>query len=137
MWAPGRIPADTESNAIASTIDLLPTIATLTGVELNTRGPIDGKDISALIQGKGPSTRNEMLFYSSQGTLSGYRQGEYKLVRAQPDKAFQLFNLKEDIGEQTNLMVALPEKAAALKAQMITLDQQLHAEARPHGTIQP
>lgn len=137
MWAPGRIPADTESNAIASTIDLLPTIATLTGVELNTRGSIDGKDISALIQGKGPSTRNDMLFYSSQGTLSGYRQGDYKLVRNQPNQAFELYHLKEDIGEQTNLLVTLPEKAAALKAEMIELDQHLHAEARSHGTIQP
>ena len=137
MWAPGRIPAGTETDAIAATIDLLPTIASLAEVEFRTRGPIDGLDISELILGADASPRDEMLFYTGQGILSGYRQGEYKLVRAQPDKAFQLFNLKEDIGEQTNLMVALPEKAAALKAQMITLDQQLHAEARPHGTIQP
>jgi arylsulfatase A-like enzyme len=137
MWAPGRIPAGTETDAIASTIDLLPTIASLAEVELNTRGPIDGLDISELMLGADASPRNDMLFYTRKGILSGYRQGDYKLVRNQPNQAFELYHLKEDIGEQTNLLVTLPEKAAALKAQMIELDQQLHAEARPHGTIQP
>jgi RNA polymerase sigma-70 factor, ECF subfamily len=51
MWAPGRIPAGTETDALASTIDLLPTIAALTGTPLPADRAIDGVDISALLTG--------------------------------------------------------------------------------------
>ena len=34
MWAPGRIPAGTSTNAMASTMDLLPTIAAITESKL-------------------------------------------------------------------------------------------------------
>ena len=45
-WAPGRIPANSKSNDIASTIDLLPTIAALAGIEPKTKGPIDGLNLA-------------------------------------------------------------------------------------------
>jgi arylsulfatase A-like enzyme len=50
VWAPGRIPAGTECDALASTIDLLPTIAAITGTPLSADRAIDGVDISALLR---------------------------------------------------------------------------------------
>ncbi|MGA1529119.1 MAG: sulfatase [Kiritimatiellia bacterium] len=135
MWAPGRIPAGTETDEIASTIDLLPSFAKLAGIEPKTRGPIDGKDLSDLMLGTGPTKRTEVLFYTPQGAICGYRQGDYKLVRNRPNQPLELFNLKTDIREQKNLMTTRPEKAAELKARMTALDTQLLAEMRPHGTF--
>ena len=65
MWAPGRIPPGTECNALASTIDLLPTIAAITGTPLPGGRVIDGVDISGLLTGESEVVRNEFLFDSA------------------------------------------------------------------------
>lgn len=62
MRYPGKIPAGTESDAMLMTIDLLPTIAHLTGAKLPEH-KIDGKNVWPLITG--PSdTKNPHEFYA-------------------------------------------------------------------------
>ena len=130
-WAPGRIPANSKSNDIASTIDLLPTIAAIAGIEPKTKGPIDGLNLSDFLHGKSPSPRNEFLYYRSK--IDSIRQGNWKL--RQQGKAHQLFNLAEDIGEKKNLAKKHPEKVAALKARMEELNAEVIAGARPLGKL--
>jgi arylsulfatase A len=138
VWAPGRIPAGDTSSELASTMDLLPTIATLTGHPLDTPKPIDGLDISETLTRGSPSPRTEFLHYSSNGVLEGIRQGDWKLLikQAKPGKSnptILLFNLKQDIGESTNLAAKHPEKVATLRKSMTALDSQITADARPPG----
>jgi len=132
MWAPGRIPAGTTSDAFTTTMDILPSIAKLAGLELKPRGPIDGKDISAVMLGDAPSPRKEMLFYSARGKLEGLRQEEWKLlIRKKPE----LYNLAKDIGEQQNLAETMPEKVAELKKRMEALDKEIAENVRPRGEM--
>ena len=133
MWAPGRIPAGTETDAILGTIDLIPTFAKLAGVELKPRGKIDGLEASAVIHGKGETPRNEFLFYSSRGALEGLRQGNWKLLKRK--KKAELYNLAEDVGEATNLVAKMPEKVTALTARMTELDAEITANVRPRGDV--
>ncbi|MBK1832206.1 sulfatase [Verrucomicrobiaceae bacterium R5-34] len=133
MWAPGRIPAGTETDAIASTIDLLPTLAQLTGSPAKTRGEIDGTDISPLLLGTEKSVRDEFLFYTSNGKLEGLRQGDWKLLMKK-GKA-KLFNLAKDIGEQQNQAKEMPEKVSHLLNRMRKLDEQINHQIRPQGKI--
>ena len=42
------------------------------------------------------------------------RLGDYKLIEYFENNSFQLFNLKNDIGEQNDLSTSEPEKAAEL-----------------------
>jgi arylsulfatase A-like enzyme len=137
MWAPGRIPAGTESDEITSTLDLLPSIASIAGIELQTRGPIDGHDLSAHIHGKGPSPRDEFLYYSSRGELDGIRIGEWKFRYAGNERKPELYHLIDDIGERSNLAAAMPEKIAELKQRMAELDAGITQAVRPRGTYQP
>ena len=51
MWAPANIPANTVCAEIASTMDMLPTIAKLAGVQVPADRVIDGHDLSELIHG--------------------------------------------------------------------------------------
>jgi len=148
MKGPG-IPAGSVCNEIMGTIDLLPTIAKLAGVELKTRGTIDGLDASQLMLGKGQSPRNEFVFYSSQGKLEGLRQGDFKLriakprVRGknkkknqtQPKATVELYNLKEDISESKNLADSMPEKVQTLKKRMEELNAEITKEVRPRGQV--
>lgn len=135
MWAPGRIPAGTESNALASTIDLLPTIAALTSTPLPADRTIDGVDISALLTGDAKSPRDEFLYYTTKGQLEGIRQGDWKLLvkppggKGKPDNL--LFNLADDIGEKQNLAAKNPALVERLRQRMTELDAAIEAGARP------
>jgi arylsulfatase A len=131
MWAPGRIPAGSETNALASTIDLLPTIAAITKTPLPGDREIDGIDISALLTGEGESPRKEFLYYNREN-LAGIRQGDWKLLANKGNKnGAMLFNLADDIGEKNNLAAKNPEMVERLSQRMAELNAAITAEARP------
>jgi len=133
------IPAGTSSDAIATTMDMIPSIAKLAGVEFKPRGEIDGMDVSGLLKGDDQSPRSEFIYYSANGILQGLRQGDWKLrvtSGSKKDKARQqieLYNLIEDIGEKNNLAENHPDKVAALTKRMQELDAAVTAGIRPHG----
>ena len=139
MWAPGRIPAGTETNEIASTIDLLPTIATIAGAELNPRGIIDGVDICDIIHGRGRSPRSEFLYYSRDGKIEGLRQGKWKLRtsnnRNKKPATVELYNLDADIAERVNLAEQYPSKVVSLAKRMRELDTAISEDIRLRGKI--
>jgi len=128
MWAPGRIPAGTSSDALMATMDLLPTFATLADSKLPGERKIDGLDLSATVTGDAPSPRNEFIYYTSIGDLNGIRQGDWKLLAIK--QGALLFNLTEDISESNNLAETNPEKVAALTARMNELDVEITKNAR-------
>ncbi|MCM2371262.1 sulfatase family protein [Aporhodopirellula aestuarii] len=109
MWSPGRIPSGQVCNEVASTIDMLPTLATLTGSELPA-SRIDGKSLVPLLEGRADAVSpHEAFFYGTQGV----RAGDWKLIRN--EKAFELYNLAEDISESRNVAGEHPEVMARLK----------------------
>jgi len=141
VWAPGRIPAGTECDALASTIDLLPTIAAITGTPLPADRAIDGVDISALLRGNAKSPREEFLYYNSRGRIEGIREGDWKLLVKYPlrDRVpdltaapeILLFHLAEDLGERHNLAADKPELVERLRQRMLERDAAVAAGERP------
>ena len=139
MWAPGKIPAGTTCDQLCGTIDLLPTIASLTKTPLPSDKKIDGLDISKLLTTDDKTPRNEFVYYTSRGDIQGLRQGKHKLLvngprnkkRNSKAKAeVMLFDLEADLGEKNNLAESKPEVVAKLKARMLELDAQIAKEAR-------
>lgn len=143
MWAPGRIPAGTECHDLMGTIDLLPTIAALTGTPLPGKHKIDGLDASALLTGKAKSPRREFLYYTSRGEIQGLRQGKWKLLvkrKSKPRNARKnwkapapevlLFNLIADMGEKNNLAKENPALVKQLTNRMDELDAEITRNAR-------
>jgi len=128
IWGPGRIPAGKSSSEIARTLDLFPTLTHLAGGSIPTDRVIDGKDITSILTGaenaKSPS--NE-YFYYKRTCLMAVRQGDWKLLLPRSKEITDqwavyhrdedivyidkpvLYNLKNDIGEQTDLAAANPE----------------------------
>ena len=111
VWAPGRVEAGTSTDAFTSTIDLLPTIAAITETKLPER-KIDGVDMTSTFDSD-ESPRQEMLFYSKRGVLQGIRVGNWKYLEISPGQRRNqpkpkpkkyLFDLANDIGEQTNVL---------------------------------
>jgi arylsulfatase A len=139
MWAPGRIPAGTTCDALASTIDLLPTIAALTAIHLPSAPVIDGVDISSLLKGGNHSPRKEFLYYNPRGDIEGIREGNWKLlVKQNHGDAYNkskpnvlLFDLARDIGEKTNLADKHSDIVERLRQRMKEQDAALGAATRP------
>ena len=136
MWAPGRIPAGEDCDQLASTIDLLPTIAALTDSKLPGDRKIDGLDISSLLKNPASkSPRNEFLYYASRGRLDGIRQGKWKLLtkkkRGKPEFNHMLFDLSQDISEEKNLAAENPDVVEKLSRRMQELDAEIEKNARP------
>ncbi|WP_372775418.1 sulfatase [Mangrovibacterium sp.] len=121
----GKIPAGSVCHEIASTIDLLPTIAQLTGGKLS-EAPIDGKDIWPLLSDPEQSkTPHEAFYYYLKETIQAVRSGDWKL-RIDGEK-LELYNLKYDISERTNLVDDYPDKVTELKKLMTDFDNDLKA----------
>jgi arylsulfatase A-like enzyme len=77
---PGTIPANTVCREMATTMDFLPTFATLIGGKLPKDRSIDGKDIRPLLFGKQDAkTPYEAFFYYRGNRLEAVRSGRWKL----------------------------------------------------------
>ncbi len=136
VWGPGVVPAGTECDELIASFDILPTIAALTDSKLPADRKIDGIDMSGLMNGEvEESPRDEFIYYTAQGQLEGIRQGDWKLLvkkagRNQPDPETMLFNLIEDLGEQTNVAADNPKVVAKLTERMRELDEEITQNAR-------
>jgi arylsulfatase A len=143
MRGPG-IPAGTVCNELTGTIDILPSIAAITGTHLPEGRKIDGIDASGLWKASADkSPRKEFVHYTSNGRLEGIRQGNWKLLvkvprprRNQNQKAatkpaqILLFDLSKDVGEQNNLAEQHPEVVTKLRARMVAIDKEISENAR-------
>ncbi|MDP6634901.1 MAG: sulfatase-like hydrolase/transferase [Phycisphaerae bacterium] len=125
MWWPGRIPSGKECNKLAGTIDILPTLAALSGAKLPEK-KIDGKDITLLIEGhSGAKTPHEAYFYRTKAV----RSGKWKLIDN------KLFDLSADISESKNLADDNPEIVARLKKLLEAHKAEMSKEGRPCGRV--
>ena len=80
MRWPATIPAGTVNNRLASTIDFLPTIASLCGAPLPAL-KIDGVNITPLMLGdETAKPREYFLYYYDRNNLKGVRNDRFKLV---------------------------------------------------------
>ena len=131
---PGKVPAGRTSDAIFATIDFLPTFANLAGFYVPKDRHIDGIDQTALLTGKSETGRDYFYF-----DKAGVRRGPWKYLK--PDAHFvdyaieddrpkvaELYNLKSDLGEQTNLAEQYPDKVESLARLMAKIED---AEALP------
>lgn len=126
-WWPGKIPAGTETDAIAGMFDILPTFTALAGGKLPADRKIDGANLWPHLSGEAGAKPAHETFYYYQGMrLTAVRHGDWKLQIAPTARvanaavlkeAFEpkLYNLKTDIGEATDVAAANPEVVAKLK----------------------
>ena len=135
MRGPG-IPAGTVCDELTGTIDVLPTIAALSGKALPKGKKIDGLDASSLWKGtQKKSPRTEFLHYTSRGEIEGLRSENWKILVKKPRRGnakpqVMLFNLAKDLGEQNNLAESKPDVVKRLQARMAELDGEITKNAR-------
>jgi arylsulfatase A-like enzyme len=118
MRWPGKIPAETTCSELATTLDLLPTFAAISGGEAPKDRVIDGHDMRDLMFAKADAKSQYVAFYYYHTTqLQAVRSGKWKLVLPLATKLrgwsskleetpLELFDLSADIGEANNIAAA-------------------------------
>ena len=164
MRWPGHVPAGTTCKDLASTMDILPTVAKLIGAKLPDH-KIDGHDIMPLITGQaGTKTPWNPMYCYYNRELRGIRDQRFKLVfphnythvpvdkdgvgdgRGQRAKAeLSLYDLENDVSETTDVKDKYPDVVKRLEAAAAVARKDLGdrltkvegAGGRPHGTLEP
>ena len=112
---PGHAAAGKVSGELLSSLDLLPSIATLCGAPQPAL-PIDGLEALDALLGQGPSPRDDFAYYRARH-LEAVRDRKFKLRLARDGEAVEeLFNLVDDPGETHDLLGEHPEEAEQLRA---------------------
>jgi arylsulfatase A-like enzyme len=151
---PDRLEGNKVSNEVVTAMDLLPTIAAITGAALPT-WTIDGRNVLPILEGSpggaGPPTT--MYFYAGP-ELQAVRAGQWKLhlphsyetvtepgmdgdpgQKESRDIAMSLFDLDADPGETSDLWEQHPDVASELMGAAAAFDADLKKNARPPGRL--
>ncbi len=133
---PGTIAPRTVCDEPVCSIDFLPTMAVVAGMDPDmTRLPeLDGMDISALFAEPQAHLSRDALYwhyphFSNQGGRPGgaVRHGDWKLIENYEFGDLELYNLKQDVGESRNLADAQPERAKRMLEMLVAWRQRVGA----------
>jgi arylsulfatase A-like enzyme len=137
---PGKVPAGSACDELICFADLMATLASLVGEKLPNDAGEDSFDISPLLRGEKPAQtiRNGMVHVNYGSYTLAIRDGDWKLILPAgvytvqdrtitpdhvvettgrgPNDKFQLYNLRTDPGESTNVFTREPDKAKELLA---------------------
>jgi arylsulfatase A-like enzyme len=125
----GKIPAGKTDDRPVIQLDILPTALAAAGVEVKPEWKLDGVNLLPYVTGEKSGAPHEALYWRF-GHQIALRAGDWKLVKGAgmpgvgaPGAAgkagttgAELYNLKADIGEKTNLAEMNPDKLKELSA---------------------
>lgn len=126
-WWPGSVPAGRVSDEPWAFWDFLPTAAELSGAKLPDTFKPDGLSLVSYLKGGPAPVRNCFYWELHEGapSLQAVRWDDWKAVRNGPSRPIELYNLKTDLGETTDLASKHPDlvkKAESLMRSARTAD---------------
>lgn len=136
-WWPGTVEAGTIQTQRASTLDLYHTAFSLTGQYAPKDRPVDGRDISNLLNGEAMEEGEPYFYYGLNNRLMAVRKGAWKLhitTHSQTGKDYfegklpLLFNLSIDPSEKYEISEDHPEIVAELQGYLEAHQKQLESE---------
>jgi len=123
----------------AAVYDMFPTLLGIAGIDSPTQHIVDGKKLDTLLTAKPDSSRSEtfLMHYPHSPHRTNYfttfRDGEWKVIyhyfptEVSGGSHYQLFNLKADPFEQTDLATTKPDVLKKLMQGLITGLEAQHA----------
>jgi arylsulfatase A-like enzyme len=109
---PGTIEAGKQIKQHGAAIDLLPTLASLSGVKVTSKKKLDGIDLKPALTGDGNQLPDRVIFSTWRGRVSA-RTPQYRL-----GFQGQLFDMTNDPGQRVNVAKKNPGVAKRLAQQV-------------------
>ena len=144
---PGHVPAGSASDAMALSLDILPTFAAIAGGEVPSDRVIDGKDIRSILLGdESQPTPHVAYYYYFMSHLNAVRSGRWKLHVArqggrapdyEPNPVLELYDLQADIGETHDVAEDYPQVVERLQALAEVARADLGDGKRPGRNVRP
>ena len=129
-WA-GKIKPNTVSDEVISSIDFYPTLLNVALAKPDQDQVLDGVDLVPYLT-KGTKLKREAIYChfphytpaTNNYPSTAVRSGDWKLIRVYGEgpnqtDAYELYNLKEDIGEKRNLAEKMPDKVKELNSLIV------------------
>ena len=115
MW-PDRIRPGSVSDVETSTLDYLPTVLDMLGIEFPDERPIDGISLLPLFE-TGTLERPSGVPFWHRGKQA-LVEGDYKLIGPQDGAKDELYDLASDRAEARNIIAEHPDLAAQMRARL-------------------
>ena len=135
---PGIAPAATSCDVPTMHVDVFPTFAELAAAPA-PRQMLDGESLVPLVRDPGGTLRRDAIFQHFPGYLGSgkniwrttpvsiVQSGDWKLMEFLEDGRLELYHLREDLGEATNLASSRAEKAAEMQARLAAWRDEVRA----------
>lgn len=124
---PATIKSGTTTSEPVIGIDLYPTYLDLAGIEQPDNYQLDGLSLLPLFRNPDTDLNREALYWHfpgypnsrwRTGPVSAIRSGSWKLLKFYATDHVELYNLRDDPGEQNNLVDQMPDQTDKLKQQL-------------------
>ncbi|WP_430931225.1 arylsulfatase [Saccharicrinis sp. 156] len=114
-WPNGSLSGGKKLNELVAHVDLLPTLTSLAGIKFTSEKVLDGIDVSNCLK-NGEKIKQRMLVTDTQrvpwpekGKQSSVMDGSWRLVNGS-----ELYNVKNDPGQQNNVAAQHPERVVEM-----------------------
>ncbi len=143
---PGVVEPGTKSSEPVINVDLYPTFCDMTGAARPADQPLDGKSLIQILRGESDSLGDRAIFWHFPAYLQSYarldgqrdplfrsrpcsiiREGDWKLHEYFEDGGLELYNLRDDMGENHNLAQSNSSKANELHQKLIQWREKIGA----------
>lgn len=139
-WPKG-VPAGAISDTAVTHVDIYPTLVELAGGRVPASHRLDGVSFLPFLQHPAAAMPRAPIFWHFPGYLESYvhergwrmtptgaiHDGDFKLLEFFETGRVELYNVREDLGEHTDLATRMPEKAAALRTKLAAWRQEIAA----------
>ncbi len=147
---PGTVKPGATTDVPVIHVDLYPTFLEIAGAKAPADYPLDGESLAPLLREAGASLKRNAIYQHFPGYLGAgpgswrttpvgvIQSGDWKLMEFFEDHRLELYNLRDDLGEQHNLAAEKPEKTKELHAKMLAWRQSVGAQMpAPNTDIKP
>lgn len=136
----GKIQPGMTNTTPINSVDLYPSLVEVAGAEAPADYALDGESYVPLLTGAKTSLDRDAIFWHFPGYLGAgagqwrtkpvgtVRAGDWKLMEFFEDGKFELYNLKDDIGEEHNLAGSNPDKVKELHDKMLAWREKVGAK---------
>ena len=138
---PGVLPAGKTSSSVAAHVDVYPTLLAIAGGRMPANHSLDGVSFLPALKHPGAEVPHAPIYWHFPGYLESYvhergwrmtptgalHDGDFKLMEFFEGGRVELYNLRQDPGEHTDLAATLPAKAGELNAKLAAWRQEVGA----------